>query len=203
MEAHNLCAEVIPLRRSWRSLFPALLPAIAVGVAGLLVDPDSGLFSTTIELPWGGSTLPVSLPVFALLFLVLLARPLMLRFDGYAEIRPHHVNATRGICSLRRLSTSVPYEDIRGVKVVQNLWDRLVGSGTLYCWSVAAESPEIRIFGVAHVRKHAELIKQHIDIARTERAVQPASRDAASGRAQAPVSGAAAADKARRSSRVP
>lgn len=159
-------SQIVVLRRSWRSLVPSLIPALIAGVVGVWVTQDSSMFRAPISIPLGEQIIRFELPLFLLVFLVLLGRPLMLRSDSYSEIRPHHLVAIRGRLSIRRLSTSIPYEDIRGVEIVEGIWDRMVGCGNLICWSVDAEVPEIKIVGIAHVEKYAKLVKTRIDAAR-------------------------------------
>lgn len=117
----------------------------------------------------GGKEVAIELALFALIALLLLVRPVMLRFDGYSQVRRHHLVTTRGILSLCRQQINIPYEDIRGVKVDQLLWERPLGCGTIVCWSVSADHPEIRIPGVARVHSAAKVISRRVDEARIER----------------------------------
>ncbi len=169
-EGEAAIPDVIPLRRAWRSLIPSLAPAMLVGVAGYGLSSHSDFFYAPITIPISGTSHVVQLPIFLLFFLFLLIRPLMLRFDSYSEIRAHHIVAAHGLLSFRRGQTSIPYEDIRGVKVTQGIWDRIVGCGDLICWSVEAQAPELRVKGLAHVYEHAEIVKDRIDLVRIYRA---------------------------------
>ena len=150
---------VIRIRRSARSVAIHIILALCVGIFGLYLSVTTSFFNAEINFASG----TVQLPLFLLLFLFFGLRPFILLYDQYCEISEHHIRYSSGLFSLRRKDISIPFEDLRGVRVDQRLLDRILGVGILIAWTHAASDPEIKVLGIKHPRKLAALVTKRID----------------------------------------
>ncbi len=155
--------QPIVIHRSCRSVLPQFLFAVLIGVLGIVIGQHSQFFSIQIELPWGGKDYPISLSVFFLLFLWLIIRPITLMFDQKAQITDHHLRLTSGIWSFRKINLTIPMEDVRGVRIEQNILERLLGVGRIIAWTHSASTPEVCIVGVGSPQRISEIINSRVD----------------------------------------
>ena len=161
---HSLPLVVKP---SWRWVLPKLLVFLAVAAVGCWVTmsvPESVL---EVPIPLGddslaGGEVTLRLPIFLLIALFFLVRPIVLLFDSRYEISAHHLRTWRGRLSVRRRRQEFAYEDLLGVQVAQTLLDRLLGVGTITVGS-KTQSIEVVMKGIAHPQRIADLISRGID----------------------------------------
>lgn len=143
-------------------LAAAVLASLAVAEAGR----SFGLVSDAVQLPAVLGSGQIRLTLFPLLVLVLGLRPLMLRRDAVFEIGCHHLRGETGRISLRRHSIEVPFEDIRGVRVSQTLFQRLIGVGDVILWTAFSELPEVSLRSISGPHRIAREISHRLDEAR-------------------------------------
>lgn len=154
----------IKLRLSWRFVVPRLifvsfLILIIVGLSFVYSTIDSeSLFSLTL-----------ALPLFFLLFVIFMARPVILLFDCKHEVSFHHVRSTQGICSLKKQFIEIPYEDMLGVRSSQTIMERVLDIGSIIVWTASAEVPDLIMKGIREPEKYTRLIGRKIDGAIIER----------------------------------
>lgn len=157
------------VRRSWRSVFPGLLAFLFV--CGIAVPLSRRL--PVLLLDWSteifGYQLEVHMPIMGLLAAVLLIRPLFLMYDSLYLVTSHHVKATTGRCSLRRIDVEIAYEDVRGVSISQSILQRILSVGNLRIWTALSSSPEMLMRGIGNPKVVADTIRSQIDQNRIER----------------------------------
>jgi hypothetical protein len=90
----------------------------------------------------------IILPLFALLPLVLTAALVHRHWDAKYEIGKDYVQATHGLLSLRRNEMRIDLPHICGVEVQQNVWQYLLGIGTIRIGSAMREDIELTIDGI-------------------------------------------------------
>ncbi len=128
-----------------------------------------GLEGNVVHVPdsLGGGAFRLTL--FPLLALVFCLRPLILWRDSYHEIGCHHLRGESGRISFRKQSVEVPFEDIRGVRVVQTLFQRIINVGDVIVWTAFSELPEVSLRCVSSPKRVASEISRHLDKARMSR----------------------------------
>ncbi len=157
--AYESADKIIRVRRSPRSVIFRLILALAIGILGVALWNSPAFYTSPV--PFFG--IDVRLPVFLLLFLFLVLRPVLLLHDCHHELTAHHIRSISGICSFNRKEFSVPYEDVRGVRADQSILDRILGIGSVVAWTNSGLAPEIRFDGIRRPRKVAEMVSDRID----------------------------------------
>lgn len=152
-------AQHVHLHRSWRSVAFAL--AVGIGLTALVLwsTVQLSLFGPSLSI--GSSN--VVLPVFLLIGLVLISRPLLLMWDCKHEITCHHVRSTQGRCSLKRQFVEIPFEEILGVRASQTFLERLFGVGAVLIWTASAEHPDLIMKGIRDPEHYARVIGAKLD----------------------------------------
>jgi hypothetical protein len=145
--------------RSIRSVLPQLLFGLAV----------VGIFYWYIEHPhYSGLKVVIGgyethLPIWPLLLAVLLVRPLLMILDCRHQISQHHIRSESGRCSFKREAIEVPFESLKGVKVDQTVWERLLGVGTVVAWTGIPGSPDVKMHGIGSPHRLAKFLAAKID----------------------------------------
>ena len=156
----------VVLSRSWRSLAPRFISALVISAVVLDLTSGGPLFGPQISLPIFEHGLAVTLPTALLIFLVLMSRPLFLLIDSRFEVSEHHVRASCGRCSPRKVDIELTYEEIQGVRLTQTIFERLLNVGTIFVWTAMAERPELTMGGIANPKRIVRLIGDGVDRAR-------------------------------------
>jgi uncharacterized membrane protein YdbT with pleckstrin-like domain len=160
--------QVVRFKRHWISLFPQFFLAGILLFVGLYVTahyPDLSVLE--FPLSWLGLEVTLVLPVFLLIFLVVVIRPFIQLKDSEFEVSGHHLRITRGRYSLWKHSQEFAFEDLLGVQVRQSLIDRLLGVGGIDIGSKTS-SIKIAMNGLKNPKQYADLISRRIDDSRIE-----------------------------------
>ncbi len=131
-----------------------------------MISEQTDLFNTSIRIADGFS---LELSLLLLIFLIVLARPVVLIFDGHCDISEHHVRQVFGKCSTRLNEVSIPIEELRGVRVDQSVVERMLGIGTVVAWTQSGVNPEINVKGIANPQLVADAIMKRIDLSQIDR----------------------------------
>ena len=166
-------SKVIRVYRSWRSIILRLLLCGFIGALGKLVGEHTSVFDAQLSL---GNNVGIQLPLYLLLFLVLLARPLILIFDSHFDISEHHLRYTFGKCSTHLKEVCLPIEEIRGVRIDQSIFERMLGIGSVFAWTHAGSNPEIRVSGIINPSHIASEIMTRIDKSQIDRKTKDGSQ---------------------------
>jgi len=119
-----------------------------------------------LELPTTGAPLVVHLPLFLLLTLILLVRPLTLLLNSHYELGTHHLRATTGKASFHKRFVEIPYEDLLTIEVDQNILDRLLCVGNVSAGSAMTNQQGILMTGILHPDRIAKELGHRVDLAR-------------------------------------
>ena len=122
----------------------------------------------------GDTPLFLSLPLFSMPTFLVLGKLLIRIYDVRYSIHAEGITSRIGVLSLQQVVTTVRYEDVRAVEVVQSIWDRIIGVGTLEISTSATGGVEILMDGIASPREIQNMILGERD--RRQRA-GTASRD--------------------------
>lgn len=163
MNTANACcpdsAGHIHIHRSWRSVILSLVVGLIVTFATFWLSVAYSAFGPEISV----SGMTFTLPVFLLVGIVAVIRPLLLMFDCQHEISCHHVRSTQGRCSLRKQFAEIAYEEILGVRASQNILERLFNVGSILIWTASAEHPDLILHGIKDPEYYARIIGSKID----------------------------------------
>ena len=103
------------------------------------------------------------LPLLTLIPAVILAGILIRVYDVLYVIDSRSVEAKIGLASFHFRQPRLRLEDIRGVEPRQNLWERLLGVGTVLVGSAMSEGVEIVMEGIDNPQAVLERINEAID----------------------------------------
>jgi uncharacterized membrane protein YdbT with pleckstrin-like domain len=157
--------QIVTIHRSIRSLAPQVLTAFALaGITYLIIDRG---YPSSLRLPIG-SLGEIALPVWALVLLVFIARPLAFMFDCKYRISEHHVRCEWGRLSLKREEVEIAFENLKGVKMEQGLLERLLNVGSIIGWTGFPEEPDLVMHGIADPKSVLKLIGGRVDKAKLE-----------------------------------
>lgn len=168
----------IRLRRSWRSVLPEMLLAFAMALLILWLSIKYDSFGLPIPLGSLGLNYTLNLPLYMLVFVVFMARPLFLLYNARHEVGEHHVYSVQGIWSLKRDHVEIPFEDVLGVRYKQSLLERVLNVGNILVWTASAERPEIVMEGIGDPEEGMRLIRARLDetiLADKHKSVRPQS----------------------------
>lgn len=158
--------QVIKFSRSWRSLvwhYFIFLFSLVVGLYVTAYYPGSILVIPLDSI--SESNQVIRLPVFLLISLFLVARPLVLLFDSHYELTDHHLRVVRGKMSIFRRAQEFAFEDLLGVQVTQSILSRLLNVGVIEVGSKTSQI-QIRMRGIGDPHMHAKEISNRIDLSR-------------------------------------
>jgi hypothetical protein len=160
----NSTPDYITIHRSWRSLWKSWVLAIILGAITIYLTGN-----------FDGLTLPVyisdsafELPVLGLIWLFVIARPLILLRDCEYVISPHHIRAVHGKASVRLESREYAYEDLIGVKVSTSVMGRALNFGDVIIGSKDSNAGSLELTGIANPQRYLAIISSRIDSARIE-----------------------------------
>lgn len=151
------------LHRSWRSIIPRVLVGLALTAIVYYLTREMVNGAPSLNFVFLGQEISLSFPIALLVLLVTLARPVSLLFDCSHEIGCHHLKSTKGLLSFQREQVEIPYEDILGVRVSQNIFERILSVGRILVWTASADRPEISMGGIGSPEIGARLIKDKVD----------------------------------------
>lgn len=153
---------LVRFQRSWRSVLPQLLLAILILVFGLYITAyidESVLVIPIFE------EFSLRLPIFLLLFLFVLIRPVVQIYDSYCELSEHHLRIVRGRLSIWRRNQEFAFEDLLGVQVSQSIIDRILGVGRIEVGSKTS-AIQISMSGIKNPQLYADHVSRRIDNSR-------------------------------------
>ncbi len=153
----------ITIHRSWRSVLPALLVFFAFSIFSVIISQSQPELVFRSKFEFLNTTFLISMPILGLICAVLLVRPLFLMYDCYHEIGCHHIRSTEGRCSFRKSVIEISFEDLRGVRVQQNLLERFLGVGTILVGTSITDRPQVHFHGVGEPAQYARTIMHQID----------------------------------------
>lgn len=177
LESKRCCQSIenhVRMHRAFRSCLPALLLALIISSLVFFLSHFFGIFGAELEFAIGDTSYNLTLPLFLLFSLVLIARPLLLLLDCHHDIKCHHLLSVNGIFSINKEQVEIPFEDIMGVRISQSLLDRLLNIGTILAWTAVADRPEIVMHGIGNPQYFAKLIQNKIDESLIARRPKPA-----------------------------
>lgn len=163
------CSELhehVHVSRSWLSMLPHLFVFFIFGLYSVAYTSDGPASVLRFQLNITGTPYEFVFPIASLLMAVLLARPLFLMYDTSHEIRCHHVRSTSGRCSLAKKTIEIPFEDLLGVRVQQNLLERILHVGTIAVGTASTNHIEINMKGVFNPQKYASMVSKEVDRSR-------------------------------------
>lgn len=164
---HENCSKQhVHVSRSWLSVLPNLFVFFIFGLFSIAYTNEGPASVLRFQLDIAGTPYEFVFPIASLIMAVLLARPLFLMYDTYHEIRCHHVRSTSGRCSLAKKTTEIPFEDLLGVRVQQNLLERILHVGTIAVGTASTNHTEINMKGVFNPQKYANRIGKEVDRSR-------------------------------------
>ena len=149
--------------RSWRSLWPQMFGACVVSALVAWLSLRYSFFSLKMRLPLEDGPMIVELPLFLLVFAVLIIRPILLRYNDLYELGEHHVYTISGRVSLRRERYEIPFEDLKGVRVRQSILQRLLNVGDIILWTALADKPEVVMHGLKNPEIPLKEMRSRID----------------------------------------
>ena len=100
---------------------------------------------STIHYLWGIILGIITLPIF-IGILILLYIFIEIKFTSY-ELTTHRIIVRRGW--IAKLQNEIWIKDIRGVNLVQGIWQRIVGVGNIEIGTAASFGIEIKIVGIS------------------------------------------------------
>lgn len=156
---------VLRFSRSWRSLIPNFIAALILLLVGLYVTAYYEYSILSVPLIIGESEYSLRLPVFLLVVIVVLIRPIISLYDCSYEVSDHHLRIIRGRFSFRLKTQEFAFEDLMGVQVSQSVLERLFGVGSIQVGS-RSNLINLRLNGVKSPEYYAKEISKHIDNAR-------------------------------------
>jgi uncharacterized membrane protein YdbT with pleckstrin-like domain len=157
--------SVLKFGRSWRSLIPNLLFALVLLIIGLYVTAYFEHSVLLVPLDIGESEYSLRLPVFLLIVIVVLVRPIISLFDSRYEVSDHHLRIFKGLLSFWSKNQEFAFEDLMGVQVTQNFFERFFGVGNIQVGS-RSNLINLKLNGVRSPEYYAKEISRHIDNAR-------------------------------------
>ncbi len=111
----------------------------------------------------GKTEFMLNLPWLMLLPGVILANIILYIYNCRYVIDENGVEAQVGLVAMHLHQTRLKYEDIRGVKAVQSLWERLLVIGNVEIGSAMTEGVEITMVGVSDPRAVQVFIENERD----------------------------------------
>jgi len=151
------------LRRSWRSVLPRVILGLLVSSLVYYAAQKFESDSLRHDFAVFGYDISWSLALAFLVLLAAIARPISLMFDCSHELGCHHMKSTKGLLSFQREHVEIPYEDILGVRVSQNIFERILNVGRILVWTASADRPEISMGGIGDPEAGAGQIKAKVD----------------------------------------
>jgi uncharacterized membrane protein YdbT with pleckstrin-like domain len=158
-------SKVLYFKRHWHSLIPQYLLAIIVLKLGLYVTAYYEFSVLVIPLSFNGHEINLRLPVFLLLFIFVLARPIIQLYDSYFEVSDKHLRIVRGCLSLIRRKQEFAFEDLLGVQVTQSILDRILRVGNIEVGS-KTNVIKLKMSGLKNPEFYAKEITKRIDSSR-------------------------------------
>lgn len=155
--------EALRIKRSWWSVIPNFILAVVAVIVIRHLSQVSSLPSLDIKVPLGGTDWLLHLPIYLLVGLVLIARPLFLMRDTIHLLGQHHLYSEFGRMSLNREHIEIAFEEMLGVRFRQNLLERILDVGTILIWTASADRPEIVMRGVRDPARVVHIIRDRID----------------------------------------
>ncbi len=158
-------SNVLRFERSWRSLIPQFLLFGVVLWIGLYVTAYVDQSIIVIPFAFNGEEFNIRFPIFVLILLFIIARPIIQLYDSFYEISDHHLRFTRGRFSIRRKSEEFAFEDLLGVQVTQSIIERILGVGTITVGSKTADI-HVKMEGIKNPEFYAKEVSKRIDSSR-------------------------------------
>jgi uncharacterized membrane protein YdbT with pleckstrin-like domain len=157
--------KVVKFSASWISVAPQFLLSGILLVIGLYVTAYYEW--SVLVIPFGVSenSFTLRLPIFLLLFLVSIARPIIYLYDNSYEASEHHLRTVRGRLSIFKKSQEFAFEDLLGVQVTQGIIQRILGVGSVEVGSKTALI-QVRMRGIRNPHEIAKIISSRIDASR-------------------------------------
>lgn len=149
--------------RSWMSILPHLILALLVSLVVFIIAAKFNLRGPTFTIPNGSKDLTITLPVFLIFTLIIIARPLVLLKDCRYEMGMHHLRSVTGLLSLNRVNAEIAYEDLHGVRVSQTPLERILNVGSIVAWTALADNPDITMKGIYNPDQKASQITRKLD----------------------------------------
>lgn len=157
----------VTIRRSLRSLIPEILLAVVASLAWwLVIDRQFGSPIRFTVSTFG----PAEVPLWPVMFLFFAARPLAYVFDCRHRISEHHVRSEWGKLSLNREEVEIAFENLKGVRMHQNFFERFLDVGSIIGWTGYPERPDLVMRGIKHPRTILHLIGAQVDQAKLKEA---------------------------------
>jgi hypothetical protein len=160
----NSTPDYIRIHRSWRSLWQSWILAIILGIITIFLTGNiEGL-----TLPISLSDSVIELPILGLIWLFVIARPLILMRDSEYVISPHHIRAIHGKASITLDSREYAYEDLVGVRIYTSVMGRAFNFGDLIIGSKDSNAESVELVGIHNPHMYLKIISSRIDSARIE-----------------------------------
>lgn len=140
---------VIYLNKVWRSeLERVMLFCISlVSSVGLTWRfPQSVIVGDLFTI--GNTTAYLYLPIFWLIPLSIFLESVVRIYNVLFRIDRNGIKAWHGIVSLNQKITNIRFEDIRGVELRQNIWERMMDVGTIEIGTSASKTVDLIIDGI-------------------------------------------------------
>ena len=138
---------------AWRSRLGHLVLFFFLSVAAIMLSYEFPQLVVQGDLFTVGNTVFVMhMPILMFIPGYVLARALMFIYNSRYIIDERGAEAQIGLVSLRLRQTRLKYEDIRGVRAIQSILDRILNIGTVEIGSAMTEDIEIRMLGVENPR---------------------------------------------------
>jgi hypothetical protein len=157
------------IRPSIRGVIPSFLISLIAAGGIYYLRGQSSFRESAAPIQIGSFETSLPLLMTALMFLFLMARPVVLLFDSYYTIGRHHLYAVIGRISINRRLTEVPFEDMRGVRCDQTIIQRLLNIGSVVVWTATVDAPAITMRWVRNPEAVTNELCHRIDRARQER----------------------------------
>lgn len=157
----------VTIRRSLRSLLPEILLALVASLACWLVIDRH--FGSPIQFTLSAFG-PIEVPLWPLVLILFGVRPLMYVFDCRHCISEHHVRSEWGRLSLNRDELEIAFENLKGVRMHQNFFERFLDVGSIVGWTGFPERPDLVMRGIKHPRAVLHLIGARVDQAKLKEA---------------------------------
>ena len=111
----------------------------------------------------GNTQFIMSMPVLMFIPGYILARVLLFIYNSRYILDERGAESQTGLVALRLRQVRLKYEDIRGVRTIQSIPDRILNIGTVEIGSAMTEDIEIRMIGVYNPRAIQILICKERD----------------------------------------
>ena len=146
-------------------MIPSYLLALFFTILGLYITAYFEQSVLLIPLSFLDIEFTLRLPIFLLIVLFILVRPIIQLYDSCYDLSEHHLRITRCRLSIWRRSQEFAFEDLLGVQVSQSIIDRILGVGSIEVGSKTSEI-QIIISGIKDPQEFANQISRRIDNSR-------------------------------------